>query len=268
MGKISATVLVFIMIFAATAAAADTRALPLDDVSDIFINASTADIAMAHPRSGAAAIQWRNKHCTLNIDEPAKGVLQINIIAKPQHVFVKEILGIKQVPCKIILEAPAGKNIYASSESGSIKLSDFKAKSLKLYTASGAVDMDGYEGLLSAETLTGRINARGIISNRADFKSASGGINAAGRIKKADIINTSGSSRLSGTVDALRFYSSEGSLWASWDSLPIQPLEISARSFAGDLQILLPPGTDPQKAGSNIKLKTFYGKTSLLPRGS
>jgi hypothetical protein len=257
------------MICAAAAAAAERRALPLDGVSDIFIAASTADIALAHPRAGAAAaIQWRNKHCELDITEPAKGVLQINITAKPQHVFVREILGIRQTPCKIILEAPAGKNIYASSESGSIKLAAFKAKSLRLYTASGAVDIDGYEGLLSAETLTGRINARGIVSNQTDLKSASGGINAAGLIKKADILNTSGSSRLSGTVDALRFYSSEGSLLASWDALPPEPLEISARSFAGDLQILLPPGTDMQNAADNIKLKTFYGKASLLPRAS
>ncbi|MDR0734166.1 MAG: DUF4097 family beta strand repeat-containing protein [Elusimicrobiota bacterium] len=268
MAKISAIILSF-MICAAPAAAADRLVLPLEGVSDIFITASTADITLAHPRGGAAAaIQWREKHCALDIAEPAKGVLQINIIPKPQHVFVKEILGVKQTPCKVILEAPAGKNIYAASETGLIKLADFKAKSLRLYTGSGAVDIESYEGLLWAETLTGKINARNIISNAADFKSAGGAINAAGRIKKADIFNTSGPSRLSGAIDSLRFYSSEGDLWASWEQMPPQPPEISARSFAGDLQILLPPKTDLQKAKKNIRLQTFYGKASLLPRGS
>ena len=205
---------------------------------------------------------------TLNIAEPSKGIMQINIIPKPQHVFVKEILGIRQTPCKVTLETPTGKNIYAASESGSIKLADFKAKSLRLYTAGGAVDIEGYEGLLSAATLTGKINARNIISNAADFKSAGGAINAAGRIKNANIFNTSGPSRLSGSVDALRFYSSEGSLWASWEQMPQRPPEISARSFAGDLHILLPAKTDLQKAKNDIRLKTFYGRTSLLPRGS
>lgn len=248
--------------------AADKRELPLDNYSDIFLTTVRADIVIIPAGKNPPEIKWRSKYCRLEVKEAADNVLQINVTPKPQHVFLKEILGIEQYRCRITLELPEDKNIYASSTQGSIKLQNIKAKSARLYTAEGNIDIDDYHGSLTAETLTGRIAARALNCPAADFKSASGNIFAVGAMKHVNMLNTSGASRLHGIMEVLRFYSSEGDLLAVWEELPQNPLEISARSFAGNLEIILPPKTDPSDKKNNIHLKTFYGKALVSARAS
>ena len=253
---------VFLLSCAPAFATGDVRPLPGSSYDDIFISTENADVT-AVPAQGAGAIYWRDKYCILELTTPAERVLYINIRPRRQHVFVKWLLGIQVDPCKIRLEAASEKNIYISSEVGSIKVSDLPAKHIKLYTASGNIDIDNHSGPISAETLTGRITARNIKSHTTDFKSASGHITAAGEISEVSILNTSGNSKLHGVMDVLRFYSSEGNLHATWPTLPQNPLEISARSFAGDIEIMLPRHANPADNKNNINLKSFYGKTAI-----
>lgn len=255
--------LVFLLAGAPAFANSDSKTLPAAEYDDIFISTQNADVSVVPAPKGDGAIYWRRKYCTLDVNKPAARVLYIDIRPKRQHVFVKWLFGIKMDPCKIKLEASGGKNIYISSESGSLKISDLPAKHMKLYTAEGSIDIDNHSGPVAAETLTGRITARNIKAHTVDLKSASGHITAECEASKVSVLNTSGNSKLHGVMDVLRFYSSEGNLYATWAGVPPNPLEISARSFAGDIEIMLPRNANPADNKNNINLKSFYGKTSI-----
>ena len=255
--------LAFFLSFSHAFAAPYSRPLRGDSYDDIFISTQNADVTVVSAPANGGAIHWRRKYCTVEINKPADRVYYIDIKPKRQHVFVKWLLGIKVDPCKIKFEAPGGKNIYISSETGSLKISDVPARNIKLYTAAGSIDIDNHSGPISAETLTGRITARNIKSPSVDLKSASGHINASGEAARMSVFNTSGNSRLHGVMGAVRFYSSEGNLHALWVDLPAAPLEISARSFAGNIEIVLPRHADLAAGKNNINLKSFYGRTSI-----
>lgn len=261
------TILFFAFLLAAAAAWAaplGTHALAADSYDDIFISATNADITVAPiAAGGVGAFEWRTKYCTLVAEPAQERVMRVEIRPKRQHAYLKRLVGIKLPPCKVTFNAGEDKNIYISSESGSIKLSDLPLKRAKIYTALGDINIDNYRGHLTAETLRGRINARNIDAPATDLKSASGHISASGNMGNLNVLNTSGRTRINGRAQVLRFYSSEGDLTAAWTALPDNPLEISARSFAGDIDITLPRQTDLEEGKNNIYLKSFYGRSNI-----
>ncbi len=233
---------------------------------DIFITTSKENLTVIpSAQTEASYIQWQKKLCEVTVNKPAKQVTEITVTPKKQNAFLKKLLRIPRSTCSIRLSVGADRNIYASSDTGDIRFFDAQAKSAKLYTAEGVIEMSNYKGNLSAETLTARISLENIESEDLKIKTASGNIYATGlKIKNTDILNTSGKSKIQGISESLVFYSSEGSLLARWDALPeSKKLNISARSFAGDIKIIMPRGADITEWKHNIDLKSIYGNAKL-----
>lgn len=235
--------------------------------SDIFITTSKENITVlpALAGSSSSSIHWQKKLCEVTVNKPAPQVTEITVTPKKQNAFLKKLLRIPRTTCSIRLYVSADKNIYASSDTGDIRFFDARVKSAKLYTTEGVMEISNYKGNLSAETLTSRITLANIESEDLKLKTASGNIYASGlKIKNTDILNTSGKSKMQGIMESLVFYSSEGALWAKWDALPSDKmLNISARSFAGDIKIIMPRGADITECKHNIALKSIYGTAKL-----
>lgn len=244
--------------------AMENKTIPTDSYTDIFINTQKADITIVKSQTPLkTTIYWKNKLCTLEIIKTTDTVTEINISPKKQNVFLKKLLRIPKDPCKIKVEVGENKNIYASSENGDVRIFDLKESKAKLYTTHGVIEASGYSGDLSAETLTGRITVKNLNTGNLNLKTASGNIYAYGTMHNTDILNTSGKSKMQGIADSLRFYSSEGDLSARWVAMPKGDLLISARSFAGDINIILPPGTSLEGTNNNIELRSIYGTINI-----
>jgi DUF4097 and DUF4098 domain-containing protein YvlB len=234
-------------------------------VKDIFITTQRADINVSPAANEEqTAINWRSKHCNALIITHDNGVVEISVTPKRQHVFFKKLLGVKTQRCKINLQTAQNKNIYASSEIGSIRFNNIAANNSKVYTTEGIIEVNNYSGNLSAETLTGRITGKNITARTLNLKTASGNINFTGNINNADILNTSGTTRLNGELYSLNFYSSEGDLYAKWHKFPQNPLKIRARSFSGDIKLTFPKQTDLYDGKNDIFIKSFYGAAHIL----
>jgi hypothetical protein len=258
-------ILIFLTPVSCFAKQGTTRYFENASYSDIFISTKNADIFVTSAgEDGQSSVNWKESYCTLALTRPSAGVTEIFVTPNKQHVFFKKILGVAQAKCKIRLELAPEKKLYASSETGSIRMRDAALKNARLYTEQGIIEIQNYKGSLSAETLTGRITVKNADAQELILKSANGTVNAACKARSADILNTSGPSRLQGSVQVLRFYSSEGNLYAKWDELPLEPLQISARSFAGDIRIILPPKTNSDSAKNTINLRSFYGKAEII----
>ncbi len=234
---------------------------------DIFITTAKEDISVLPALEGSSSslIQWQKKLCEITINKPAPQVTEITVTPKKQNAFVKKLLRIPRTICSVRIFLGRDRNIYASSDTGDIRFFGAQVKSAKLYTAEGVIEISDYTGNLSAETLTSRISLENIESETLKLKTASGNIYATGlKIKNTDILNTSGKSKIQGVSESLVFYSSEGSLWAKWDALPgSNLLNISARSFAGDVKIIMPRGADITACKHNIALKSIYGTAKM-----
>lgn len=234
---------------------------------DIFITAAKEDISVLPALAGTSSslVQWQKKLCEITINKPAPQVTEITITPKKQNAFVKKLLRIPRSTCSVRLFVGEDRNIYASADTGDIRFFGVQAKSAKLYTAEGVIEISNYKGNLAAETLTARISLENIESEDLKLKTASGNIYATGlKVKNTDILNTSGKSKIQGVSESLVFYSSEGSLWAKWDALPgSKLLNISARSFAGDIKIIMPRGADIAECKHNIDLKSIYGTAKM-----
>jgi DUF4097 and DUF4098 domain-containing protein YvlB len=265
--KISAALFLLLCLMPPLSAADVSKSIGDAPQSDIFINTAKENITVlpAPAESASSSIQWQKKLCEVTINKPAPQVTEINITPKKQNAFVKKLLRIPRTTCSIRLYVSADKNIYASSDTGDIRFFAAHVKSAKLYTAEGVMEISDFKGNLSAETLTSRITLTNIESEDLKLKTASGNIYASGlKIKNTDILNTSGKSKMQGISESLVFYSSEGSLWAKWDALPgNKMLNISARSFAGDIKIIMPRGVDITQCKHNIALKSIYGTAKL-----
>ena len=248
--------------------ATDRRAVDSAGFSDIFLTTQKSDIQIIpSPDAAKTTVYWNGRFCNMDINYPAKDLLEIKVTPQRQHVFLKWMLGIQKPPCKIRLEAPPDKNIYASSREGNIKAANIKVKHLRLYTAEGNIDVENTNGSLKAETLTGKITARNITAQNLSLKSADGTITFHGTAVLADILNTGGASKLQGVIEELRYYSAGGNVTARWDALPGSGrLKISARSFAGDIKIILPRGTDHGDKKHAIALKSIYGEITITDK--
>ena len=244
-----------------------TREIEDSANDDIFITTSKENLTILPAPQGAdrSVILWQKKLCDVTINKPAKKVIEIKITPRKQNAFVQKALRIPRTICSIKLLTGKNRNIYAFSETGNIKLTNVKANTAKLYTTQGITEVKNYTGSLSAETLTSRITLDKIEGEDLKLKTASGNIYASGlNFKNTDILNTSGKSRLQGVMEGLIFYSSEGSLFAKWDALPNNKLlNISARSFAGNIKIVMPRGANITDCKHNIDLKSIYGNAEL-----
>lgn len=261
------TALFFIFCLSLTLSAADISK-DIGDAAqgDIFITAFKENITvLSAGQAETSSIQWQKKLCEITVNRPARQVTEITITPKKQNAFFKKILRIPRITCSVRLILGPDRNLYASSDTGDIRFFAAQTKSAKLYTAEGVIEISDYKGNLSAETLTSRISLENIESEDLKLKTASGNIYATGlKVKNTDILNTSGKSKIQGISESLVFYSSEGSLLARWDALPESKLlNISARSFAGDIKIIMPRGADITQWKHNIDLKSIYGNAKL-----
>jgi len=255
-----------ILLFATFLNAADVSA-PLKDApgNDIFINTTKENITISAVQDGGPSlIYWQKRLCNAEVVRAADKVIEVKVTPRSQNAFFQKILRIPRTTCNIKIAIGKKRNIYASSEVGNIKLSNVQARSSKLYTAQGIIEIANYKGNLSAETLTSRITLTNAEGEDLKLKTASGNINAGGlKFKNADILNTSGKTKLQGVMQNLVFYSSEGPLNAKWDSLPKKMLNISARSFTGNIKIIMPQDADLESIKRNIELKSIYGSEKL-----
>lgn len=268
MAKKTALLLLLLTVITGFSRAADINRDVQDAIgNDIFINAAKENITFLPAPKGVetSSVYWQKKLCEVTINRPAKEVIEIKITPKKQNAFVQKTLRIPRTICKVRFYTPQGRNIYVNADTGNITMRGVSAKAAKLYTAQGITEITDYDGNLSAETLTSRITLKNIKGEDLKLKTASGNIYAGGLIiKDADVLNTSGKSRLEGIMQSLVFYSSEGPLYAKWTALPgNKSLNISARSFAGNIQIVMPRGSDIKACMQNIELKSIYGKAEL-----
>lgn len=265
--KISAALISIFCLSLPLCAADVSKEIGEDPQGDIFITTAKENITIlpVATQDAPSTIDWQKKLCAVTINKPANQVTEITITPKKQNAFFKKLLRIPRTTCSIRLNLGANRNIYASSDTGDIRFFNAQAKSAKLYTAEGVIEISNYKGNLSAETLTARISLENIESDDLKLKTASGNIYATGlKVKNTDILNTSGKSKIQGISESLVFYSSEGSLLARWDALPgSKMLNISARSFAGDIKIIMPRGADITACKHNIDLKSIYGTAKL-----
>ncbi len=255
---------VFISCFCVFASAAEkTKSFDSSSYSDIFISSQKADISVTPDDGIHSEITWRPKLCKVIFKTPSQGVIEIIIEPKKQNSFLKRVLMIPRSRCSVKLKAGENKNIYASSQTGDIRFFYINSKTARAYSGQGVIETSNIKGNFSAETLTDKINIRNFDGKNLSLKTASGNISVTGTAHEISLLNTSGNTKMSGMVEDLRFYSSQGSLSAKWESLPSKHLNISAHSFSGNIKLFLPKMSEDFKNNSNIDIKTFYGNYEI-----
>ncbi|MDR0953236.1 MAG: DUF4097 domain-containing protein [Elusimicrobiota bacterium] len=249
----------FVVSLAVAAYANDlSREFQNNSFSDIFITTKKADLTVIMSTNTATStLTWKNKNCAVDIKKLSEDVINISVEPKAQYVFLKQILGIPRPACKLQLMLGENKTLYASSETGDIRFFDASLEAVKVYTTQGTVEISNYTGNLSAETLTGEISVKNSNCNNLALKTASGQIDINGNAAQANILNTSGTTKLQGNIDDLHFYSSTGNFTAHRQNIPTGKINLLARSSSGDIKIIFPKGTD--LTGSNIEIKSTYG---------
>lgn len=247
-------------------AAQSARFFETDSYTDIFISSQKADITVTPARGQDSGIIWNPKLCVMTFRRPSKDVVKIDIEPRKQNAFFQKMLMIPHSRCSVELRAGAGKNIYASSQSGDIRFFYLNSKLARAYSGQGVVETLSTGGDFAAETLTDKINIREFNGGNLSLKTASGNIAVTGKAKNISLLNTSGESKLTGFADTLMFYSSQGGLNAKWESLPENALNISAHSFSGNIKLSLPKADEKYKEASKLDLKTFYGNIVVEER--
>jgi len=240
-------------------AAENTKNFAPDSYTDIFISTQKADITIT-PDGQTNSITWRQKLCSVVFTRPSEGIITITVEPQKQNSVLKKLLMIPRSRCKIKMHLANNKNIYASSQTGDIRFFDIAPKTARAYSGQGVVETSYVGGGdFTAETLTGKINIRDYKGRDLTLKTVSGTITSYGSAEDISVLNTSGNSKLNLNADTLMFYSSQGNLFAKWEKLPTQGLNISAHSFSGNIKIYLPKMSEEYKNKSKIELKSFYG---------
>ena len=253
------TVFTFLSACSFLFAAESTKNFAAASYTDIFLSTQKADITITPDDGNTSSVSWQQKLCSMVLTRPSEGIIEISVNPQKQNSFLKKLLRIPRSRCKIKLRLANDKNIYASSQTGDIRLFDISPKNGRAYSAQGVVETTSVGGTFTAETLTDKINIRDFKGRDITLKTVSGTINAYGNAEDVSVLNTSGNSKLNLNADTLMFYSSQGNLSAKWEKLPPQGLNILAHSFSGNIKIYLPKMSEEYKNKSKIELKSFYG---------
>ncbi len=232
--------------------------------SDLFVTSQKADITIVQAKpEQTPMIYWNKKLCEVKINQDAPTLTKITITPLKQNSFLQKIFFISHGACSVKVTVWENKNIFASSEKGDIRLFSVKAKSTKLYTTRGVIEVSDHIGSLSAETLTNRITVKNLLAPVLNIKTAGGSASATGIISQINIFNTSANSKLQGAFENLHFYSSEGDLKAKLLQAPQGPLDIYAHSVSGNIKIELPAKTALDAAQNNIDVRSIYGAADI-----
>ena len=162
------TVFTFLSACSFLFAAESTKNFAAASYTDIFLSTQKADITITPDDGNTSSVSWQQKLCSMVLTRPSEGIIEISVNPQKQNSFLKKLLRIPRSRCKIKLRLANDKNIYASSQTGDIRLFDISPKNGRAYSAQGVVETTSVGGTFTAETLTDKINIR-------DFKGSPGG---------------------------------------------------------------------------------------------
>ena len=227
------------------------------DITEIRVRAELAAGAFKE----AQAKQWIDSHRPTFEDSEG----QLKIYA-PDPGGVKLFKGVVVSRARMELVLPLSVRPDLSTTSSTIRVEgEFgDARTLRLRSASGDIELSGWAPDVEVRTTSGRVTLKAARAfDRLLARSASGMITLTGGARNVRCDTSSGAVSLGGLLGSLAVVTTSGDMTLSFDAIPADA-DVRLASASGRIRLTLPPGTQPGGEVASVRgeIRSVYPGTS------
>ena len=234
---------------------------------DLFVRA--ADITEIRVRAELAAGAFKEAQAKQWIDshrptfEDSEGQLKIYA---PDPGGVKLFKGVVVSRARMELVLPLSVRPDLSTTSSTIRVEgEFgDARTLRLRSASGDIELSGWAPDVEVRTTSGRVTLKAARAfDRLLARSASGMITLTGGARNVRCDTSSGAVSLGGLLGSLAVVTTSGDMTLSFDAIPADA-DVRLASASGRIRLTLPPGTQPGGEVASVRgeIRSVYPGTA------